>query len=367
MEIRLVVDDRLVNALSRVRAFATRRRVGLLCGCFIAGSGLVAVAAPISKPHTLVAGQRASAAQVNANFDALYEAFNAGVIRESQTVVVPVASDCSGLTAAIEGLDEKRIASTAVVTIRLEPGSYECNTAIQAPHANGARLRIVGGGDDPSDVTLRFPKDVNGVTLELGAVLGGLENLTLAGPDSQSAGMGIFVSQGAAVRLAHVVVRDFGSGITAQSGASITGSDVTATSNFADGIRAMVGGVVALNDASSTANGQDGFRSDERGVMDLVNVTAHDNYRYGFLSTRGGAIRALDCVATSNPDAGFFAQEGGALIVQRGETSGNGWGFLVQAGGFLSLTQGPLNSDNSEGAQNLASNTPDSTGAVIVE
>jgi hypothetical protein len=73
MKIEIHIDDRIVGAFRWAKATFTKRRAAILTGG-VALCGLAAVAHAVTKPHTFSSGQPALASEVNANFDALFDA-----------------------------------------------------------------------------------------------------------------------------------------------------------------------------------------------------------------------------------------------------------------------------------------------------
>src|SRR5688572_13344209 len=168
MEIKIIIDDRIVGAFRRVREIATGRRMAAVIGTAVLGSAVFAVAAPITKPNDFEAGTPIIAADMNENFDALYAAFNDRVIREDLTISLTQADGSTCLIAELTELDDFRIASTAVVTIELAEGTYDCPETVEISHPNGNRLEIVGAGATVADVVLTFPANQTGIQLEYG-------------------------------------------------------------------------------------------------------------------------------------------------------------------------------------------------------
>ena len=60
--------------------------------CLLGSSGVLAA---VSKPHAFSAGETILAAEMNENFDTIYDAFNARVIESDLTINVPTTSRTS--------------------------------------------------------------------------------------------------------------------------------------------------------------------------------------------------------------------------------------------------------------------------------
>lgn len=73
MKIEIHIDDRIVGVFRRVKATLTKRRTAVVAGG-VALCGLAAVAQAVTKPYNFTAGAPALASEVNANFNALFDA-----------------------------------------------------------------------------------------------------------------------------------------------------------------------------------------------------------------------------------------------------------------------------------------------------
>jgi len=89
MKVSFNIDDRLVSFGGRVLALARHRATHALVGVSIlVGAGATAHAA--TKPHTFSAGAAALAAQINANFDAIFAAVtDLEDAKQSQSILWP--------------------------------------------------------------------------------------------------------------------------------------------------------------------------------------------------------------------------------------------------------------------------------------
>jgi hypothetical protein len=73
MKIEIHIDDRIVGVLRRVKATLTKRRTAVVAAG-VSLCGLAAVAQAVTKPYNFTAGSPALASEVNANFNALFDA-----------------------------------------------------------------------------------------------------------------------------------------------------------------------------------------------------------------------------------------------------------------------------------------------------
>ncbi len=296
MEIKIVIDDRLVGAWRRVRQLATGRHLAVLAATTVLGSAVFAVAAPITKPNEFAAGTPIVAAEVNANFDALYTAFNDRVIREDRTISLTTAEGCSGLMAELEELDDFRIGSTAIVTIELAPGTYDCPETLEISHPNANRLVLIGLGAAPADVTLSFPAGQNGILLEYGTTLRRLENLTL---DGQGTGDGLYVARSSHVSIASVVIKEFSRGLYVLYGSSAVASGLTTTDNTSHGVRVATGSSASINGVSQN-NGGSGYNVEYGSVLTTSSPDSINNGLYGFEAVNGSYVRYTGATLTGN-------------------------------------------------------------------
>jgi hypothetical protein len=412
MEIKIIIDDRIVNLLRRTRTVVTTKRLACAAAAATLGLALFAGASPVTPPHVFQPGTRITASEVNEAFGAIFAAFNDRIIRDDRTIAVAASEGCAGLVAALEALDEKRIASTATVTIRLSPGTYACEGAVDIRHPSGHQLHIVGGGNSPSDVELTFPAGSNGMFVADQA-LGLLANMTITGAGaSDSNGTGVR-AVAARMRVEDVIVQAFNIGIQADT-ARVTGTNILARNNIR-GARAVAGGHLDLNDSTAASNTGVGFACLQGSTLRLRNpqslnngtagysaedggslyasgsTTAHGNAGDGFVSVRGAVIR-LDAGATSTNNAvGFRAGEGGQLrtsgavasnntshgfvafdgstlfaISSPTATSNGGNGFRVGSSGWIRITGTPVTSGNVAGDYNTTPVGSADSGHLIV-
>jgi len=270
MEIRLVIDDRIVSGLNRVRRLLGQKRVALVVGGGLLCSSALVSADTITKAYTFAAGTPIVAAQINENFDQLFDAVNERVIRESLTI--PVA-DCEALKTALDALGEKSILPSATVTLQVAAGTHTCSGAIAPAIANGRMLVITGATTDAADTVLSFASSATsaiGFDLMM-SDLRELSNLSLVGP-AGSTGSGIFAHAGARLTAINVAVSNFAYGLRVEndSYAAVTGMTVTGSTSSA--FQAQGSASIYARGGAASISGGTCFRAASSGY-----ITVDDN------------------------------------------------------------------------------------------
>lgn len=367
MEIRLIIDDRLVSFARRTRAVVTRRRAAFLAGALVAIGSALALA-DVVKPHTFSSGTPISAAEVNENFDALVTAVNSRMIRSNTTIPVTAASGCDGLVTALKGLDDKTIASMAtpiVVTVSLEAGTYSCSSPIAFRHANGESIVIAGAGATPADVVLQFASGTHGILVTRGSRLGGLNNLTVKGSHAADT-IGLLVNLSSSATLQDVVVTNFQDGIVARMASSLQGLGVTSSGNARHGILSQAGSSVVLSTVTASGNGAGGFNAFDHGYLELDTATSSSN-AIGYFAAFGGVLWAASSSATSDTQNGFVVQDRAVMELRDPVSQANGApNFVAQRGGYIRLI-GTVGGAGPNGTSPAPNSVDPNDGAVIVQ
>jgi hypothetical protein len=364
MELRIVIDDRIVGFFRSLRRAFSRRRVAWIVAGSVLASGLVAIGAPVTLRHTFAAGDIIKAAEINENFADLAQAVNARVIREDRFIEVLPAQNCDGIRNALNDLAEARIASTATVAIKINAGTYACSDSLEVRHPNANRIKILGVGNTAADVKLTFSLD--GLVVRDGNTLLELSNLTVVGSNG-STGAGLSVNRGGTlVGSRDIVVSNFHHGIVALYGGNIIGLNLTATQNGAIGVYATYGSHITLTDSTAENNGDDGFRSSHGASVSLFGCKSLDNKGSGFHATEGGTLIGDPVTATRNVD-GFLSETHSTLIAfDPTVTNNNRNGFYALRGGYIHYEGTSVISGNLGAASVPALNTPDPNTTAVV-
>lgn len=300
MEIRLIIDDRIVSFFEACGRTVSRRRLAMVVGGgLLCSSGLVS-ADTVTKAYTFSAGQPIVASQVNENFDQLFDAVNERVVRANTTIDV---ADCAELSSALIGLAEKTILPTATVTIRVAVGTHECAQTLRPIHPNGPQIVISGATTTATDTVLTFPPDPEGGPYNHGIDLaksdwGKVTNLTLIGA-SGSMGTGVRASMGAHVDLDNVKIADFARGVDADLGAVVRAVGVAVTGSTSYGFIAESSSAINAAGCSVNMASGTGFRamgSAYLSATEAVNGTERTRCRctgsgsYAVTAYLGGAV-----------------------------------------------------------------------------
>lgn len=352
MEIKIVIDDRIVGAARKV---SSRRGLMLtVCIALLLG-GAYAYAISDTPANTFLAGEVASAAEVNRNFEELYEAVAALeqnavlMIAENTTWTVGEENgDYLTLPEALAALDRFRIAGGANVTIDLEDGDYSHATPIEFSHPDGNRLRILGNDVDPTLVDLHFTGP-GGLKVSPGSAVGEVRGVTIRG-NGQSGATGVQALWGR-IELTNVIVRDFGesglvanesgviiapgvnvsgsgtNGLVASQGGLIVASSATVTDSATTGIFARACGVVSAQSAlvSNTASGN-GVHAQYNGYVDFGGGVSTNNSGGGVVAEYGGVVEASGpgSRSTDNGSDGYRADSGALVLAEDSTSEDNG-------------------------------------------
>jgi len=364
MEIRIVIDDRIVSAVRR-----SRRPLAWMLGAFAFGGGALALAAPVEDLVTFEAGDIISAADMNANFAALRDAWNDHVIRQDMTISIANADGCGALVQALADLSEQVIRQEATVTIELAPGSYTCADTIYLQHPQGGHIQIVG--EARATVVLNFPADTVGFANSHGHSVGRLASMTLTGA---TGGAGVN-ARGPRFQVEDLLIQGFDFGVQAEQGGVLIGTGLELTGNT-EGARVATGSYMTLTDTiaaenvrgfviqtgasaslgdcdaidnegsgfstggeaviinSEAAGNQIGFEAGARGAISGSNLTATGNY-HGFFAVYGGLISVNSPTANGQEGYGFLAEDFGYLDLAQATAMGNLYGFVANTGGKI--------------------------------
>lgn len=308
-----------------------------------------------------IAQLAADLAAERARVDALEQAtFQAGEI-----LVAPAGSgveaDAANLEEALALIRGRRLAGP--VAIRLTPGTYTHTgaSAISLNHPDGALLSIIGDGQSPAEVVLRFtsPGQVDGGLRLAGGTLARLSNLTIDGADPDEGGrvgFGLAIWTGATADVRNVVVRNTaGVGVSVYGGSLVTLADVRIEAAGVTCLSMLGNSIVELETnsplqilncgGSGIAIGQGGFlnadsaQAEVRGAMaDGISVWGHS----GVIFSRGRIIGSEDNGITIS--ASSYGTFSGTAI----EGSGL-YGIDIRTNSLASFDQG-LIINNASGA-----------------
>jgi hypothetical protein len=337
IHIKLTIDDRLVAAARWVRARMSARRSALvLAACAL--SATVVAAAPIDAPHEFEAGSRIRAAEINENFAALYDAINASVIRDDLTLEV---ADCDELVAQLGALADRRIASTATVTVELPEGTFACPT-IAVDHVDGHRLRIVGQGS--GETTLTFQND--GFVIPMSRSIGLIDKLTVSGATFE--GSGVLAWGNASAKLGgDLVVRKFANGVVADA-SYVVADGVTAHDNMYDGFKAANGSFMSANGAIAT-NNQYGFDVYLGSAMLAQGASAREHSEFGFNANAGSVIQVGEGAESVDNEHGYNASANSTMLVFDSSASMCNYGYAAWNDSFMGVTRSSSDDNTLEG------------------
>jgi hypothetical protein len=324
IHIKLTVDDRLVGAARWLSRRLSVRRAGLLVA-LATMSATVVTAEPVSRPHEFAAGDRIRADQINESFDVIYDELNARFIRNDMTIE---AEDCTDLVRVLGDLDDKRIGSSAIVTIELPAGTFGCS-AITVDHVDGNHLHIVGQGS--ADTKLTF-HDNDGFVIPMSRSVGLIDKLTLEGPTFE--GSGVLAWGNASAKLgSDLVIREFQFGVRADS-SYINADGVIAEDNMETGFRAGFGSFMSANNAVARAN-NNGFVSIIGSSMIADGAIAENHAQYGFDANVGSVLQVGKQAISRNNEHCFNANANGTLVVTNSSASMCHYGFAAWQDSFI--------------------------------
>ncbi|MCG8528542.1 MAG: hypothetical protein MI748_19345 [Opitutales bacterium] len=213
--------------------------------------------------------------------------------REDVTLHVP--SEYATIYDALYDLDEKTISKDVLVTIQIADGTYNFNSPIIIEHPYSHRIQIIGNTASPSNCTLNFTGQTNGIEINTGIKL--VDGLKITG--TAGFGSGIIVDRCSMANLgANIEVQNFEDGINASNNSSIVcnGAKVRNCTRF--GFYAWVGSSITAENSLA------------------------EYCEYGFMSVHGSIIEA-DYSSCKNNNIGYKSVHGSYIYCKHNTITGN--------------------------------------------
>jgi len=377
MEIRITVDDRIVEVTKRL---CSRQGLLVAAGLLAFGSA-IAYAAPVDPSNALQDGDIIYAADLNDRFEFVMAEVDSlkGEVAALQAQVISLKSrwiavdttwtvgpgaDYETLPEAFAALKQRRILPSATLTLSVAAGDHALETGLDMSHPDGGRIDVVGAGTTATKLV--FTGTDSAITVDEAGGRGLLlKELTLDGNSKASTGDGLRVST-ATVLLDAVVIQDFGF-----DGARVWGpgaqllsqgnSGVAFNNNGRLGLLAYGGASAVVEGASFSGNVQDGARADRSAYLDAQNSTATNNTQSGFRAIGRSVLNCTGCVSSSNTLTGFQADRSAFIWAQGASATDNATGFNTLTGSHLNALNTTATGNSSADYDPTAASTGDGT------
>lgn len=165
------------------------------------------------------------------------------IIDSSRVLNIP--NDFLSLDAVMEYLSDKKIKSSAIVTIQFTNGVYPISNYIDLYHPDGRQIEIIGDEVNPSNVTLDF---LNG-----GFRLNGQSLRKIAGITINNSGTtfnGISIHDNSFVRLNNLIIQNFKRGILVGRSSFLIADSITINNSSITGIRVVDKGFARISNSN---------------------------------------------------------------------------------------------------------------------
>ena len=332
MELKIIIDDRLVHRATRLAKGLKDFRFWLgvaAIGAVVCSGVAMAVT---SKPHDFVSGETIVASDFNENFDAIFDAFNARFVEQDLTINVP--EDASDIPEAFAALADRMIAHDVTVTIKVSDGVYNMPTELMITHRDGGQLQLIGNEGTPNNVVLNFVGE-DGVVVDKNAAIY-INGIRLTGDDT-----------------------DGTAGILARNGGAVVVGDAVSVINFGMGLHAEVGGTIQAEDGVTISScTEDGVFANTGSIVRALGSTIDGSGQVGIHAANGGRVFCNDCNVTNSGDHGAFAEHAGFIRVQSAMFSGNGsTTVLARHGSFISVNNAVVDGNGHNGVRSESNST----------
>jgi hypothetical protein len=195
-----------------------------------------------------------------------------GTITGNMTLNVP--ADFGDIQAALDYLNDKRIAGNAIVTIQVADGIYNYTSTIEVKHSEGGQIQILGNVSNPNNCLLNFSGCNQGFLIQNGNKIGLIDGFKLYGNGTVQEG--VYVTRGSYAKCgANLIVDNFERGIFVHynSYAMVTS---TAINNSYAGIAAEYDSSIYAMYAVATGNNR-GFWANRCSTINAVGVVSSGN------------------------------------------------------------------------------------------
>ena len=340
MEIRIIIDDRIVNACAKLKALLSRRRLAAFVGIACLSSAAVVGAEALSDPIAFVPDTPIVAADVNQNFSGIYRALNEHVIRTNRTFKVAAASGCQGIRAAIDEVSEHHIHPQVSVTIELEAGIYDCGTSpLRLDNLYWPQVTLQGASSVADDTVIQMSGDTYGLTLAR-ATLGMVRRLTIInqGPNS---GAGIYATRNTDITIENVILDGFHDGLRLNTNSSALVRSTVARNNTRCGFRAYRASSIEIMDGSQALNNAyGGAAAVDLSTIIMFSGTRLEGGQYGAEARNGSYVVLSEATVVGQTVAAIYANRNGFLRLSAQTTLELGSGttaFQAEVAGVIQV------------------------------
>jgi hypothetical protein len=159
---------------------------------------------------------------------------------------------------AVDAAHRVRITGDAILTLKINDGTYSATTPLEVHHPDGLRLHIIGNTTDPSKVVLKFT-GTYGVLVQDGNALGMLAGVTVQGDGTVT--QCVTASNDAFMTLGEkTVVEKCSNGLVVNQHSFVWAPNLVAQDNTLDGIHVVRGSTFSSSKAVSRRNGEHGLQ-----------------------------------------------------------------------------------------------------------
>ena len=276
------------------------------------------------------------------------------IITASETWTIgPSGADYPDLQAAFQALEGKRIATTALVTLQIAPGTYNHTSTIDLGHVDGSRIHIIGDVDDPATTVLQFSGSTNGLFLDTAFTLYRVEGITLRGDGVATnravqvlgrmdrlgpslrienwTGVGVYVYQGVissgSVQFTGVPASPNSVGLAAYYGASVALAGASFSDTGSDAV-VLSGATGILSDMTISGSQSGGLEVRNHGTFLGNDLHIDDVVGTALLVAEGSYMASARVVVSANNNSGLEC-----LVVTENSTAEVSLGVFSHCGG----------------------------------
>jgi hypothetical protein len=225
---------------------------------------------------------------------------------------------------ALKELTDKKIAPSAVVTIKLTQNPPDKYSTIVVDHPDGDKIHIIGDCDGNS-CNLLFEEKTNGLQVSDGNKLGLIDGFYFIGTaDSQDNQFyGIYANDSGVIKTGeNMAVQNFYNGIFADNHSYILANKIKSTNNAHDGILASNGSTITANNAVTNDNKYCGVHAENSSNIYGDDIQSKNN-SMGVFAAFASSITIRGSLVAGNSDGGILADYNAIISASGSDASEN--------------------------------------------